>query len=98
MAPLAARAINNPELCDGRLCMQDYVLLINDSRYSVPTLRLITARNVDEARSIADLVLAESPYHRSVEASDRHGSLFVVPDPPPQNRDPDLPEDASRPD
>jgi len=44
-----------------------FELFIHDERYSVPTLRLISANGEAEARTIAEAVLGEGPHHLGVE-------------------------------
>lgn len=46
--------------------MRQLSAFVFDSRYSVPTLRLVLASGADAARQ-AHLILEESPFHEAVE-------------------------------
>jgi hypothetical protein len=47
--------------------MADFEVFIDDDRYSVPSLYLITARNEARARAKAEELLNASDHHRGVE-------------------------------
>lgn len=47
--------------------MRDLTLLIEDDRYTVPTLRLEVLGNSRTLADVADDVLRESEHHRAVE-------------------------------
>lgn len=44
-----------------------FELYVDDDRYSVPTLHLITAWDSEDAVAVAEARLADSPHHRGVE-------------------------------
>jgi len=58
--------------------MRDFVYLVTDSRYPVPTLEIAPAVNEQQARRVARRLLAESEHHMSVEVRSLDGPLFVV--------------------
>lgn len=47
--------------------MRDFKFLVNDDRYSVPTLMLVQAAHYERACELAENVLSESPHHLAVE-------------------------------
>jgi len=47
--------------------MNTYELFVHDSRYSVPTLHLLTLPDEHDARRAAESLLRVSPNHRGVE-------------------------------
>jgi len=47
--------------------MPDFEVYIDDDRYSVPSLYLITAPSDARARAMAEELLVSSDYHRGVE-------------------------------
>jgi hypothetical protein len=55
---------------------QIYELFVDDDRYSVPTLKLVSADNEAAAIVAAQKVLAESPHHVGVEVS-LHGQRLA---------------------
>lgn len=70
--------------------MATFQLFINDDRYSVPTLRFLTAPSGLRACELAERALQESPHHLGVELyrSDRRlfsrGSRFRTAPPGPE--------------
>ncbi len=56
--------------------MRTYWFLIEDDRYSVPTLQFVTARDEGAARRIAHTRLADSPHHKRVEVLEDDRFLF----------------------
>ena len=44
-----------------------FELYVDDDRYSVPTLHLVTARDAQTAVALAEARLADSAHHRGVE-------------------------------
>ena len=48
--------------------MDVYTLYIEDDRYSVPTIDILSAQSDDEARALVVERLAASPHYQSVEA------------------------------
>ncbi len=58
--------------------MRDFTLYIEDDRYKVATLRLVTARDLDRARALALKCIAESPHHLAVEVCEEGRLLFKV--------------------
>lgn len=53
-------------VADGR-APPAFELYVDDDRYSVPTLHLITAPDAETALAVAETRLADSPHHRGVE-------------------------------
>ncbi|MHB8530590.1 MAG: hypothetical protein ACYC8V_13910 [Caulobacteraceae bacterium] len=47
--------------------MRDYILFIDDSRYSVPTMDTLTVADDARARELALQRVASSKYHRQIE-------------------------------
>ena len=47
--------------------MADYEIYVDDDRYKVPSLYLITANSEARARAIADELWRSSPHHQGVE-------------------------------
>lgn len=47
--------------------MNGYEVFVHDDRYSVPTLHLISAADLGDARRAADALLCASPHHLGVE-------------------------------
>lgn len=47
--------------------MNGYEVFVHDDRYSVPTLHLISAANLGDARRAADALLRASSHHLGVE-------------------------------
>jgi hypothetical protein len=47
--------------------MADFEIYIDDNRYSVPSLYLITASSEDRARVVAEELLRASSHHKGVE-------------------------------
>ena len=58
--------------------MRDFTMYIEDDRYNVATLRLVTARDPARARALALKCLAESPHHLMVEVCEEGRLLFKV--------------------
>jgi hypothetical protein len=47
-----------------------YGVYLTDQRYSVPNLRIVAARDLEEAVRIAQSAVLESPYHLVAEITD----------------------------
>jgi hypothetical protein len=47
--------------------VRDFSLLTLDERYSIPTMRFLTAASVPRAREHAERILGESPHHLGIE-------------------------------
>lgn len=55
-----------------------FELYVDDDRYSVPTLHLITAWDAEAATAVAEARLAESGHHRGVELWQSGRRLLVL--------------------
>jgi len=73
--------LDEPADARAKTDISTFELFINDERYSVPTLRLITAWSEDEALAIAQVVLRESYFHLAVELC-LNGEILARFDPP----------------
>ena len=49
------------------MTMPSYEIFIDDDRYSVPSLYLITASDTGRARAVAERLWKDSDHHRGVE-------------------------------
>jgi len=58
--------------------VQTYQMFIDDSRYTVPTLKLVTAADGVRARDLAEATLLENTFHQGVEVYLRSLWLFGV--------------------
>ena len=58
---------------------------IDDDRYSVPTLQIVTADDDDDARKLAEGLLRNGPHYLSIEVCELTVPLFTVC--PPSGRD-----------
>jgi hypothetical protein len=58
--------------------MADFEVFIDDDRYSVPSLYLISAHNEARARAMADELLHASDHHHGVELRKDGESLYVL--------------------
>jgi hypothetical protein len=58
--------------------MADFEVFIDDDRYSVPSLYLITARNEARARAKAEEMLHASDHHRGVELRQGGESVYAL--------------------
>lgn len=58
--------------------MADFEVFIDDDRYSVPSLYLITARNVARARAKAEELLHASDHHQGVELRQDGASIYAL--------------------
>jgi hypothetical protein len=56
--------------------MRTFTVFIDDSRYSVPTLKVVVAADEARARELAMRELAASENHLSVEVQESGRSLF----------------------
>jgi hypothetical protein len=56
--------------------MRTFLFLINDRRYSVPTLNIVTAPDEATARALAQQRLDETDHHFAVEVLDGSKELF----------------------
>jgi hypothetical protein len=61
-----------------RIVMQDYEVFVDDDRYSVPSLYLISASSLDDARVAAEKLLSGSEHHQRVEVRCGGESLFAA--------------------
>jgi hypothetical protein len=59
--------------------MRTFTLFVEDDRYRVPTVALVTCADETSARKIAAARLAESPHHISIEVQDDDGLAFWLP-------------------
>jgi hypothetical protein len=58
--------------------MRDFSFYIEDDRYKVASLRLVTARDAPRARMLALRCLTDSPHHLAVEVCEEERLLFKV--------------------
>jgi hypothetical protein len=58
--------------------MFDFEIYVDDDRYSVPTLYLITAANEARARALAAKALHDSKHHQGVELLRNGKRLFAL--------------------
>jgi len=58
--------------------MADFEVFIDDDRYSVPSLYLITARNEARARAKAEELLHASDHHQGVELRQGGESIYAL--------------------
>lgn len=58
--------------------MRTFTFLIQDDRYTVPTVAFVVARDEPEARTLANERLTDSRHHRSIEVSEGEIVLFSV--------------------
>jgi hypothetical protein len=58
--------------------MRDFTLYIEDERYKIATLRLVTAGDERLAREMAISCLGESSHHLAVEVCEEGRLLFKV--------------------
>jgi hypothetical protein len=58
--------------------MPDYQVYVDDDRYSVPSLYLITADSEARARAMAEELLSGSDHHQGVELRQDGESLYVL--------------------
>jgi hypothetical protein len=58
--------------------MPDFEVYIDDDRYSVPSLYLITASSQVRARAMAEELLAGSDHHRGVELRQDGEPLYAL--------------------
>lgn len=58
--------------------MADFEIFIDDDRYSVPSLYLITARNEARARTKAEELLHASDHHQGVELRQDGESIYAL--------------------
>ena len=56
----------------------EYQVLITDDRYSVPTLRLVQAADVEGVRELAERMLADSVHHLRVEVFDEGLCILAI--------------------
>jgi hypothetical protein len=56
--------------------LMDYEVYINDARYLVPSLYLISANSEARALKLAEQLLRDSPHHRGVEV--RHDGARIA--------------------
>jgi hypothetical protein len=59
-----------------RLSMADFEIYIDDDRYQVPSLYLITAHTEARVKAMADELLRSSRHHRGVELRRNGERLF----------------------
>jgi hypothetical protein len=58
--------------------MQDFTLYIEDDRYRVATLRIVSARDAAMARKLALNCLGETSHHLAVEVCEEGRLLFKL--------------------
>lgn len=58
--------------------MRNFAFLVDDDRYSVPTLTLVTTTDEVRAREIAQRILRDSAHHRGVEVCEDERRLFGI--------------------
>jgi len=58
--------------------MRDFVFLVTDDRYSVPTLQIVPAADEEQARGLARRILEESPHHTAVDVRSLDAPLFAM--------------------
>jgi hypothetical protein len=51
---------------------------VDDDRYSVPSLHLMDAADIDEARALAEALLEGSPHHLGIEVRCGDEQLFAI--------------------
>jgi len=56
--------------------MREFLFLIEDDRYNVPTVEFVVVRDVVRARELATRKLSSSAHHVSVEVSEDGRTLF----------------------
>ena len=61
--------------------MNVYTLYVEDDRYSVPTIDILTAVSDEDARQLAVLRLASSPHYLSIAVWDDERFICEVPSP-----------------
>jgi hypothetical protein len=58
--------------------VRTFSFMIQDDRYTVPTVALVDARDGGHARDLAARRVAESPHHLAVEVLEGEAFLFTV--------------------
>jgi hypothetical protein len=75
--------------------MSSLLFLIEDDRYSVPTLRIVDVETIFSARIAAERVLRSSPHHLGVEVWREDERLFVIGAAAASHHDPPVPHRLS---
>ena len=58
--------------------MRTFQFFVDDDRYSVPTLSLVTVKDDRRAREWADRLMSQSEHHRGVEVCEGGIRLFGI--------------------
>lgn len=70
-------SVNAPIPCGHRnQALRTFSFYIHDTRYSVPTLQIVTVRDEARARELAQQRLDEGEHHLSVEVVEGQTELF----------------------
>ncbi len=56
--------------------IRQFQLFVDDDRYTVPSVRFLSARDIVSALAVADRLIDESSHHRGVEVCENGRRLF----------------------